>query len=187
MIRHVKLSFGGLHYDITYVAKLLSSAYVQGANNCVCALLVQVSVDYRQASGLQFLVDVYEARIPENAVEIRNVTVVQTIGQALNEHLAFTLLNSKGLFQIKSTSGIVQTTGRPFDRETRSGYVLVVEVRDERSPVRIAHCLVNITILDVNDYVPVFLNQPYFVIVPVGTKAGEVIKTVFVPTVIIVS
>lgn len=172
---------------MAYITIYVTKFNVQGANSCVCALLVQVSVDYRQASGLQFLVDVYEARIPENAVEILNVTVVQTIGQALNEHLTFTLLNSKGLFQIKSTSGIVQTTGRPFDRETRSGYVLVVEVRDERSPVRIAHCLVNITILDVNDYVPVFLNQPYFVIVPVGTKAGEVIKTVFASTVIIVS
>lgn len=138
-----------------------------------------MSVDFRQASGLQFLNDIYEASIPENLIEVRNVTIVHAIGHALNEHLAFTVLNLKGLFEIKSTSGVIQTTGKPFDREARSNYVLVVEVRDERVPVRIAHCLVNVTIADVNDCVPVFLNQPYFVVVPVDTEIGKVIKKVF--------
>jgi len=140
--------------------------------------MIQVSVDFRQISGLQFRFDVYEASIPENQTEVVDVAVVQAVGQGLNEHVAFSILNSRGLFSILETSGVVRTTGQPFDRESRSGYVLVVEVHDERVPQRIAHCLVNVTIVDVNDNAPVFVNQPYFVVVPVDARVGDVVKMV---------
>lgn len=140
--------------------------------------MIQVSVDFRQISGLQFRFDIYEASIPENQTEVVDVAVVQAVGQALNEHVTFSILNSRGLFSIRETSGVIRTTGQPFDRELRSGYVLVVEVHDERDPQRVAHCLVNITIVDVNDNAPVFINQPYFVVVPVDARVGDVVKMV---------
>lgn len=44
--------------------------------------------------------------------------------------------------------------------------------------MRIAQVPVNITVLDVNDNCPVFLNKPYFGIVSVGAPKGDVITKV---------
>lgn len=54
--------------------------------------------------------------------------MVQVLGSELNEHMTFKILNPTTMFGIKETSGVIQTTGTPFDREEKDNYILVVEV-----------------------------------------------------------
>ena len=100
---------------------------------------VHVHVDYTQDSGLQFSQEEYHAEMVENATDVLQVAVVQAMGHALNEHLSFSILNPSDMFVIGQTSGVVETTGVAFDRETRDNVTVVVEVKDERDPPRVAH------------------------------------------------
>ena len=56
------------------------------------------------------------------------MVLVQALGSQLNEHLKFRLLNPTEMFSIGETSGVIMTTGKPFDRETQDSYQLVAEV-----------------------------------------------------------
>ncbi len=71
-----------------------------------------------------------------------------------------------------------QTTGEGFDRELQDNYTLTVQVEDSRQTPRIAHCVVTVHILDINDNAPVFVNQPYFAIVSINAEEGESVKEV---------
>ena len=71
------------------------------------------------------------------------------------------------------SSGVVQTTGIPLDREVTESYTIVVEARDSRPKPRIAHVLVQVQVIDINDNAPVFLGLPYFAVVPIDARKGE--------------
>ncbi|KAF2364658.1 EGF-like calcium-binding domain [Trinorchestia longiramus] len=126
---------------------------------------------------LRFSQEKYFAVVEENNSEINTVLLVQAVGSKLNEHLEFRLLNPSPMFTIGETSGVIMTTGKPFDREHRDTYDLVVEVRSSvpASPQRISHASVQVVILDKNDNHPIFVNTPYFGVVPVDSKRESVI------------
>ena len=72
-------------------------------------------------------------------------------------------------------------SGIPFDREVQDKYELVIEVRSEAGRginPRVAHVIVDIEVLDMNDNAPVFVNLPYFAIVQrsKSKKDSSVIK-----------
>ncbi|KAI5702448.1 hypothetical protein M8J75_000237 [Diaphorina citri] len=135
-------------------------------------------------SGLTFQRPLYQGSVLENATKVITVAVVNVIGSALNEYLEFSILNPTPLFQIGRTSGALRTTGVRFDRETQEEYQLIVQAKSEdKGPKsstisRVAHVPVNITVLDKNDNCPMFVNQPYYAVVPVDALKGGVITKV---------
>jgi len=139
---------------------------------------VTINVDLLQSTGLSFVNGEYQVEIPENITTIEQVVLLQAVGYALNEHVSFLLLNPAEHFTIHPTSGVVRTTGIPFDREARDAYVIVAEVRDRRTPPRIAHALLRASILDVNDNIPMFVQQPYFAMVSTDAAIGDLVKKV---------
>ena len=161
----------GLHYSYE-----LTVSVTDGTFTNIC--MVKISVEDTQAAGLHFSRPLYEAHVVENRTAEEQVTVVTAVGHALNEHLAFSILNPTIMFQMGTTSGIVQTTGVPFDRETLDNYTLVIEVSDQRDPPRVAHALLNVRVRDENDNAPFFVNQPYYAIASIDAQRGEVIKKV---------
>lgn len=76
------------------------------------------------------------------------------------------------------TSGAVRSGGVALDRELRDAYTLLVEARSggaggaggER---RVARARLHVTVTDVNDNCPVFVERPYFAAVAAGAAAGE--------------
>ncbi|XP_042896565.1 fat-like cadherin-related tumor suppressor homolog isoform X3 [Parasteatoda tepidariorum] len=140
---------------------------------------VSIKVKESRRSSLRFSKPKYTAKVEENSAKVVTVAVITVIGSSLNEHLSFKILNPSEMFEVGSTSGVVRTKGIPFDRETQNFFTLVVEVKSElTNPVQIAHILVEVTITDVNDNPPIFVNLPYYSVVPMEAQKGYIVRKV---------
>ena len=134
--------------------------------------LLKINVDKSDNSGLAFAKSRYFASVLENSTKSDVLVIANVLGAELNENLRFSILNldqsCENLFNIGETSGALKTTGHPFDREVQDKYELVIEVRSEeasRANPRVAHVIVDVEVLDMNDNAPTFVNLPYFAIV----------------------
>ncbi|KAL0973402.1 hypothetical protein UPYG_G00203040 [Umbra pygmaea] len=135
--------------------------------------LVTVVVREALDSGLFFAHSLYSSSIQENITNITKVAVVNAVGNRLNEPLKYILLNAGTHFQIRPTSGVIQTTGIPFDREEQEFYELVVEAGREHDRLRVARVIVRVQIEDINDNAPVFVGLPYYAAVQVEAEPGS--------------
>lgn len=139
---------------------------------------VNVVVENSENSGLVFQKPVYEGSVLENSTKVTTVAVVNVLGTVLNEHVQFRILNPTDMFEIGLTSGVIKTTGKAFDREAKDHYELIVEAKSNEynwEKIRIAHGIVNVRIIDVNDNCPMFVNLPYYAVVSVDDPKGSVI------------
>ena len=139
---------------------------------------VFISVQRSDETTLVFTKSEYLVDVQENIVTNQSLLVLQLTGLALNEHVTFDLLNPNNMFTIGRTSGVLHTVGKPFDREARSSYNLVVEAKDSSLQPRFARTIVHVQITDVNDNQPIFVNQPYNSVISVESKVGDVVKRV---------
>ncbi|KAF4108162.1 protocadherin Fat 3 isoform X1 [Onychostoma macrolepis] len=138
-----------------------------------CTALVTVLVREAMDSGLLFSQTTYFSSVLENSVNITTVSIVNAVGNRLNEPLKYTLLNAGTRFTIRATSGVVQTTGVPFDREQQELYELVVEASREYDQLRVARVTVRVEVEDINDNAPEFLGLPYYAAVQVDAEPGS--------------
>uniref|UniRef100_A0A673HL87 Protocadherin Fat 3-like n=1 Tax=Sinocyclocheilus rhinocerous TaxID=307959 RepID=A0A673HL87_9TELE len=139
----------------------------------ICTALVTVLVREAMDSGLLFSQTTYSSSVLENSVNITTVSIVNAVGNRLNEPLKYTLLNAGTRFTIRPTSGVIQTTGVPFDREQQELYELVVEASREYDQLRVARVTVRVEVEDVNDNAPEFLGLPYYAAVQVDAEPGS--------------
>lgn len=140
--------------------------------------MVTIMVKEAMDSGLHFTQSFYSTSISENSTNITKVAIVNAIGNHLNEPLKYSILNPGNKFKIKSTSGVIQTTGVPFDREEQELYELVVEASRELDHLRVARVVVRVNIEDVNDNSPVFVGLPYYAAVQVDAEPGTLVYRV---------
>lgn len=139
---------------------------------------VRINTTKLTASDLRFEQSVYLASVAENQNAVQVLTALKTTGCYLNEPLSYTLLNPAGKFSLSQTSGVLETTGVPLDREERDVYDLVVVVRDARAPPRTATAQVKVFVDDVNDNSPQFLNLPFAMTIPESAEPGDVLYQV---------
>lgn len=139
------------------------------SSTALVTILVREALD----SGLSFTQSIYSTSIQENVSNITKVAVVSAVGNRLNEPLKYTLLNAGTSFRIRPTSGVIQTTGIPFDREEQEFYELVVEARREHDLLHVARVMVRVQIEDINDNAPVFVGLPYYAAVQVEAEPGS--------------
>ncbi|XP_060035627.1 protocadherin Fat 3 isoform X2 [Erinaceus europaeus] len=137
-------------------------------------ILVKEALD----SGLHFTQNVYSSSISENSTSIARVAVVNAIGNHLNEPLKYSILNPGDKFRIKPTSGVIETTGVPFDREEQELYELLVEASLELEHLRVSRVAVRVTVEDINDNSPIFVGLPYYAAVQVDAQPGTLIYRV---------
>ncbi|XP_066572717.1 protocadherin Fat 2 [Amia ocellicauda] len=137
--------------------------------------LVKVNFTNITASGLRFQQAFYAAMVSENSTSVTTLAVVRVSGIYLNEPLFYSILNPNEMFFIIQTSGVLESTGIPFDREEQDVYDLAIEVRDARNPPRIAFTHVKVYVDDINDNAPEFLNLPYSITVQDDADPGDVL------------
>ncbi|XP_068596339.1 protocadherin Fat 2 [Brachionichthys hirsutus] len=139
---------------------------------------VRINVTNLTASGLEFEQKTYSASIPENLENVQRLTALRARGRYLNEPLFYSVINPNGRFSISKTSGVLQTTGIPFDREEQDIYDMVVMVQDTRTPPRTATTQVRVFIDDSNDNAPQFLNLPFSMMISETSEPGDVLYQV---------
>ncbi|XP_075961283.1 protocadherin Fat 2 [Anarhichas minor] len=139
---------------------------------------VKVNVTNLTASDLGFEQKVYSASISENLKTVKTLVALKARGCFLNEPLLYSIVNPVGKFVICQTSGILETTGIPFDREEQDVYDVVVKIEDMRTPPRTATTLVKVFIDDINDNSPQFLNLPFSMMISETTDPGDVLYQV---------
>lgn len=141
---------------------------------------VHILVQQAKQNGFKFAREVYMANIAENSTDVSIIAVLSILGNSLAEDVKFYILNPSSMFECGITSGRIQTTGIPFDRETQGTYTLVIEARSKASVenIRIAHVLVHVSVTDINDNAPVFVNLPYYSLVALEAKKGDFIQKV---------
>uniref|UniRef100_A0A8C3R498 FAT atypical cadherin 1 n=1 Tax=Cyanoderma ruficeps TaxID=181631 RepID=A0A8C3R498_9PASS len=139
---------------------------------------VKINVKESKASQLKFTQSSYSATVQENSTEAKTIAVVTAIGNQINRPLFYRILNPDSRFKISQTSGVLSTTGIPFDREQQESFDVLVEVTEENKPSVVAHIVVKVTVEDVNDNAPFFVNLPYYAVVKVDSEAGHVIQRV---------
>uniref|UniRef100_A0A3Q2XS24 FAT atypical cadherin 3a n=1 Tax=Hippocampus comes TaxID=109280 RepID=A0A3Q2XS24_HIPCM len=139
------------------------------STTAMVTILVREALD----SGLSFTNNLYTSSIQENVSNITKVAVVNAVGNRLNEPLKYSLLNPGKRFKIRPTSGVIQTTGLPFDREEQEFYELVVEARREHDRMHVARVMVKVQVEDINDNAPIFVGLPYYAAVQVEAEPGS--------------
>ncbi|XP_057694792.1 protocadherin Fat 3a isoform X5 [Corythoichthys intestinalis] len=139
------------------------------STTAMVTILVREALD----SGLRFSNELYTSSIQENVSNITKVAVLNVVGNRLNEPLKYTLLNPGKRFKIRPTSGVIQTTGLPFDREEQEFYELVVEARREHDRLHVARVMVKVQVEDINDNAPIFVGLPYYAAVQVEAEPGS--------------
>uniref|UniRef100_A0A3Q3DSY9 FAT atypical cadherin 2 n=1 Tax=Hippocampus comes TaxID=109280 RepID=A0A3Q3DSY9_HIPCM len=140
--------------------------------------IVRVNITNVTESGLSFEQKTYSVSVSENLSSVKTLAVLKPRGCYLNEPLSYSLLNPMGRFSISRTSGVMETTGVPFDREDTDAYDVVVILQDTRMPRRTATALVKVFIDDVNDNPPQFLNLPFSMTMSEDTEPGDVLYQV---------
>ncbi|XP_051926761.1 protocadherin Fat 2 isoform X1 [Hippocampus zosterae] len=140
--------------------------------------IVRVNITNVTESGLSFEQKTYSMSVSENLSSMKTLAVLKPRGCYLNEPMSYSLLNPMGRFSISRTSGVMETTGVPFDREDTDAYDVVVILQDTRTPRRTATALVKVLIDDVNDNPPQFLNLPFSMTMSEDTEPGDVLYQV---------
>lgn len=136
---------------------------------------VKVNVTELSAGDLQFEQEVFTASVVENLETVQTLAALKAKGSHFNEPLLFSLLNPMGKFTISESSGVLETTGVPFDREEKDVYEVVVMVRDMRTPSRTARAQVKVFVDDVNDNPPQFINLPFSIMISESSEPGDVL------------
>lgn len=139
---------------------------------------VKINVKENKESKIKFTRESYRAFVPENSSEKKTLEVVAAVGNQVNEPLFYKILNPDKKFEISHTSGVVSTTGIPFDRETQDTFEIVVEVTREGHSEEGSHVLLTVTVEDANDNRPMFVNLPYHALVQMDAEQGHVIRQV---------
>ncbi|PWA27175.1 hypothetical protein CCH79_00013871, partial [Gambusia affinis] len=142
------------------------------------AATVKVTVKENKENKRKFTQESYQAYIQENSSEKKTLAVITAVGNQVNEPLFYRILNPDNRFKVSSTSGVVSTTGIPFDREAQDSYDIIVEVTEEKKSEETAHILVTVTVEDVNDNKPMFVNLPYHALVQFDAEKGHIIRQV---------
>uniref|UniRef100_A0A8D1QQF8 Protocadherin Fat 2 n=1 Tax=Sus scrofa TaxID=9823 RepID=A0A8D1QQF8_PIG len=137
--------------------------------------LVKISLTQALNTSLQFDRDVYRATVRENLLDRKALVILGAQGNHLNDTLSYFLLNGTDMFHMVKSAGVLQTRGVGFDREQQDTHEVAVELRDNRTPQRVAQALIRVSIEDVNDNCPEFKHLPYHTIIQDGTEPGDVL------------
>ncbi|XP_048032620.1 protocadherin Fat 1 isoform X2 [Megalobrama amblycephala] len=139
---------------------------------------VKVNVKDNKGHNLKFTQEVITTYVQENSTEKKTLAILSVVGNRVNEPLFYSILNPNNKFEIGRTSGVLFSTGIPFDREDQNLFEIFVEVTKKSRLNGTAHMLVRVHVEDVNDNAPVFVDQPYSAVVQIDKTVGSVFRKV---------
>lgn len=179
-----KLKFLILFFrDITHLDTFYT-LHIRASDGLYSAIAqIDINIETLSTPGFVFQKPSYTFSTIENSSKIVTVGLLNVVGNLLHENIEFSILSPTKMFVIGKTSGAIKTTGLPFDRESQDIYTIVIEARslllyEKFKQMRRAIVRVDISILDVNDNCPIFVNLPYYATLSVDDAKGTVITKV---------
>ncbi|KAM4834144.1 protocadherin-23 [Thomomys bottae] len=99
--------------------------------------------------------------------------------QGRNGSVTYSILSGgdAGAFVLDAASGLL-TTARPLDYEIRTQYILTIVAQDGGNPALSSSQMVTVTVLDVNDQVPLFMQPLYEASVQENQSPGTFVTRV---------
>lgn len=144
--------------------------------------IAKINIKFQEnSSNFRFQKNLYQGYVVENNTKISVVTVVDVLGTNINDHIFFKILTNNDFFEIGNTSGVIKTTGRQVDREEVAFVELIVAaygISGYGTIEKVAHVIANITIVDINDNCPVFLEAPYYTYATTNHPKGTILTRV---------
>uniref|UniRef100_A0A0A1WPP1 Fat-like cadherin-related tumor suppressor homolog n=1 Tax=Zeugodacus cucurbitae TaxID=28588 RepID=A0A0A1WPP1_ZEUCU len=169
--------------DITHLDTFYT-LHIRASDGLYSAIAqIDINIETLSTPGFVFQKPFYTFSTIENSSKIVTVGLVNVVGNLLHENVEFSILSPTKMFVIGKTSGAIKTTGLPFDRENQDIYTIVIEARslllyEKFKQMRRAIVRVDISILDVNDNCPIFVNLPYYATLSVDDVKGTIITSV---------
>ncbi|KAG9491170.1 hypothetical protein GDO78_006506 [Eleutherodactylus coqui] len=120
---------------------------------------------------------VFYASVPENSPP--NVSILQLDATDADSVSAgklsfhFSSGNNQGFFTMNQITGLISTTEKQLDRETREEHILEVTVSDNGAPPLQSVSRIVIQVLDVNDNTPTFSQKLFTVELPERVASSE--------------
>lgn len=130
----------------------------------------------------QFTMDSYSVDVSEDASVLTSVLTVtaEDFDGDTGAFIEYSLVDSEGTlpFAIDNNTGVVYTTDA-LDRENIDSYQLIVVATNPLgSPVLSSSVAVTVTVLDINDNAPVFMQESYVAAITTGFEVGNQILSV---------
>lgn len=89
---------------------------------------VFIFVDDALENSLKFTQNRYFAHVLENSTKHMNLLIVKVDDLPLNHHVKYSILNPNQYLTVGSTSGVIQATGVPLDREIKDHFSIIIQV-----------------------------------------------------------
>ncbi|XP_078078835.1 protocadherin-16-like [Mustelus asterias] len=161
-------------YQVTVYAK------DGGSPPNVATVTVSIRIQDENDNRPMFEKDVYELQVPENQEPVSLFTAKATdrdTGE--NGRVEYQIIEGdpSGHFRIDKKTGLL-STNRGLDRESISVYTLTILARDQGIPQHSSTVTVSITVLDINDNSPTFMDSSYNIDIPENSAAGTVVLEV---------
>jgi len=142
---------------------------------------VQIMIMDENDNNPFFPQPLYEAEVNENAnfTEVTQL-LASDVDTGNNATLAYGLLDTTNSFKIDALNGTIYTI-RPIDREFQDVYNITIVASDGGNPSQNGITVVTITILDLNDNLPLFTQSLYSSEVAenetIGTSVSNILAT----------
>ncbi|XP_041055633.1 protocadherin-16-like [Carcharodon carcharias] len=162
------------HYQVTVYVK------DSGTPPNFATVTVSIRIEDENDNRPMFEKDVYELQVPENQERVSLFTAKATDKDSgENGRLEYEIIEGdpNGHFWIDQNTGILSTMSG-LDRESISLYTLTILARDQGIPQHSCTVSVSVTVLDINDNSPTFMEPSYTIDIPEDSAVGTVIQTV---------
>ncbi|GCB81442.1 hypothetical protein scyTo_0022508, partial [Scyliorhinus torazame] len=146
----------------------------------IATVTVSIRIKDENDNRPMFEKDVYELQVPENQERVSIFTAKATDKDAgENGRVEYEIIggDSSGHFWIDKKTGILSTNSG-LDRESISFYTLTIVARDQGIPQHSSSVSVSVTVLDVNDNSPTFMDSSYSIDIPENSAASTVVLEV---------
>lgn len=168
LVQVISKVVSGDQYSITVQATDTGARFSQG-------ILDVIVIPGPNTGGPVFSKDTYEVQVSEGA-SVGSAVATLKAQDPEGDEVTYSIVegNAKGDFTVDSSSGTV-TIAKRLNREEVSSHTLQVKAEDKSNLFNVA--TVHITVTDINDQNPVFVQESYNFTVEEG-KAGAVVGTV---------
>ncbi|KFM69224.1 Fat-like cadherin-related tumor suppressor-like protein, partial [Stegodyphus mimosarum] len=155
---------------------LKSHVQDKGHPEWTCTSLIEIHLEDVNDNVPQFTQPIFTVAVAEDVPVGSLISKIHAVDKDLgaSRKISYSFVsNPLGQFEINSKTGIVRLK-RSLDRETESEYNLTVQATDHGIPPLSSTVLLSISVLDVNDNPPEFMNKMMYATVsesvPVGTE-----------------